>query len=249
MGKYSNALSKRLRHSLKPFKRISQEAFWDRFMKGNGAAASVVGGKLAADAEPSSTVMLDFLEYTKDKEHYTNGDYDVIVDKKCDSKQLRSATFLGHPLWYLRIYSYSRLPIHDWTVIQEIKNEIIGTEYEGIELYPAQSRIMNKENCFHLWILAPNQHDLHPPQFRLGFNMASKLAMRKSDFEREKQKLIDSRKMTTVIIINDELENLSQLAFPHCDHPLQAVEKYVEAHPEIVACLEHWQSQGAEQYG
>lgn len=43
--------------------------------------------------------------------------------------------------------------IRDWRHLQEIKNDIVGVEAEGVEIYPAESRKMDEANQFHIWCL------------------------------------------------------------------------------------------------
>lgn len=42
-------------------------------------------------------------------------------------------------------------PVHDWRDLQRIKNELVGPEAEAVELYPAESRLVDAANRFHLW--------------------------------------------------------------------------------------------------
>ena len=44
--------------------------------------------------------------------------------------------------------------LHDWRDLQEIKNLIVGPEHEAVELYPAESRLVDSANQYHLWVLA-----------------------------------------------------------------------------------------------
>lgn len=44
---------------------------------------------------------------------------------------------------------------HDWREFQRIKNELCGPECEGLELYPAESRLMDTANQFYLFVLPP----------------------------------------------------------------------------------------------
>lgn len=37
--------------------------------------------------------------------------------------------------------------------LQRIKNELIGPECEAVELYPAESRLIDTANQYHLWVL------------------------------------------------------------------------------------------------
>lgn len=58
----------------------------------------------------------------------------------------------GKTYWELSYRRRDRAPIHDWRVSQRIKNEICGPEAEGIELYPAESRLLDTANEY--WIYA-----------------------------------------------------------------------------------------------
>ena len=42
--------------------------------------------------------------------------------------------------------------IHDWRHFQQIKNDIAGEEAEGIEMYPAESRLLDHANTFWLYV-------------------------------------------------------------------------------------------------
>jgi hypothetical protein len=55
---------------------------------------------------------------------------------------------------HLSIRNLDRSARHDWREFQQIKNELVGPEYEALELYPAESRLVDNANQFHLWCLA-----------------------------------------------------------------------------------------------
>jgi hypothetical protein len=42
----------------------------------------------------------------------------------------------------------------DWEHFQQIKNQVVGAEYEAVELFPAQSRMVDAANEYHLWVYA-----------------------------------------------------------------------------------------------
>jgi hypothetical protein len=44
-------------------------------------------------------------------------------------------------------------PVSDWRDKQTIKNQIVGPEWEAAELYPAESRVQDEGNWFHLWVM------------------------------------------------------------------------------------------------
>jgi hypothetical protein len=40
---------------------------------------------------------------------------------------------------------------HDWREFQLIKNEVVGPEWEAVELWPAESRLLDPSNYYLLW--------------------------------------------------------------------------------------------------
>jgi hypothetical protein len=58
------------------------------------------------------------------------------------------------PLVHLSVKRVDKEPIHDWRDLQRIKNELVGPECEGVELYPAESRLVDSANQYHLWVIA-----------------------------------------------------------------------------------------------
>ena len=52
---------------------------------------------------------------------------------------------------------------HDWRELQRIKNELCGEEWEAVELFPSESRLVDTCNQFHLWCMEP------PARFPFGW--------------------------------------------------------------------------------
>jgi hypothetical protein len=59
---------------------------------------------------------------------------------------------------------------HDWRDFQRIKNELVGEEAEGVELYPAESRLVDTINHYHLWVF---------PEHRFPFGMTGSGSQRR----------------------------------------------------------------------
>ncbi len=59
----------------------------------------------------------------------------------------------GRILW-LSIKRRDKRSLHDWRDIQRIKNELVGPEFEAVEIYPAESRLHDTANQYHLWVFA-----------------------------------------------------------------------------------------------
>lgn len=74
---------------------------------------------------------------------WKNDLYTVTVEK--------AETFDGAPLVHLSMRRNDRLPVTDWRHKQKIKNQLVGEECEAVELYPAESRMVDTSNQYHLW--------------------------------------------------------------------------------------------------
>ena len=80
-----------------------------------------------------------------EEEIWRNDDYVVL---KRDFEHLH----LGKCV-HLSIRRDDREPVSDWRDKQAIKNQLVGPECEGLELYPAESRLMDSANQYHLWVV------------------------------------------------------------------------------------------------
>jgi len=52
---------------------------------------------------------------------------------------------------YLSIKRHDREPIGDWRTKHLIKNALLGEEWEAIEIYPRESRLVDSSNQYHLF--------------------------------------------------------------------------------------------------
>lgn len=56
-------------------------------------------------------------------------------------------------------------PCKNWREFQQIKNELVGAECEAVELFPAESRLVDTANQYHLWV-NPDVHFRFPFGYR-----------------------------------------------------------------------------------
>lgn len=70
------------------------------------------------------------------------------------------------PLIHLSIKRRDRASMHDWRELQRIKNELVGPDAEGVELYPAESRLVDTSNQYHLWVF---------PKFKFPFGYGDRM--------------------------------------------------------------------------
>ena len=53
---------------------------------------------------------------------------------------------------HLSIKRIDKRPSRDWRDFQEIKNIFCGPECNAVEVYPAESRLVDTANQYHLWV-------------------------------------------------------------------------------------------------
>lgn len=56
-------------------------------------------------------------------------------------------------MYSLSIKRRDKAPIREWREFQRIKNELVGEEAEAVELFPAESRLMDTANQYWLWAI------------------------------------------------------------------------------------------------
>ena len=82
-----------------------------------------------------------------------------LQNKQCefwedDTYRVRVKPIVGQPpiTKQLTIRRRDLGKINDhWKELQRIKNEVVGTECEAVELYPADWRTYDTSNTYHLW--------------------------------------------------------------------------------------------------
>ena len=57
----------------------------------------------------------------------------------------------GGPYAILSITPLDESARHDWREYQQLKNLLLGEEWEALELYPAEDRLKDPSNRFYLW--------------------------------------------------------------------------------------------------
>lgn len=54
-------------------------------------------------------------------------------------------------LIHLSIKRNDKAPVTSWRDLQKIKNELVGPDCEGMQIFPAESRLVDTSNQTHLW--------------------------------------------------------------------------------------------------
>lgn len=91
------------------------------------------------------------LQRLKEETVYLNNRYQVVVEEMEPKEDVNFP-----PMIHLSIKRRDKRQIEPdshWRDLQRIKNELIGEEYEAVELYPAESRKVDTSNQYHLWVV------------------------------------------------------------------------------------------------
>jgi len=81
----------------------------------------------------------------------------LVLGHRVEIRRITAPGF-GRGLW-LTIESPGG--VHDWRLFQKIKNEVAGSNWEAVELYPDESRLCDGSDRFHLFAF--------PLRFPFGF--------------------------------------------------------------------------------
>ncbi len=67
---------------------------------------------------------------------------------------------------HLSFKVHDKQPHHDWRDMQRIKNEICGPECDAVEIFPAESKMVDAANQYHLFVFQ---------KYRLPFGFQTRL--------------------------------------------------------------------------
>jgi len=86
-------------------------------------------------------------EQARSEEMWVNDEFQVS----------KSGVFVPHlggwpPMVHLSIIPLDGRTGHPWAEMQQIKNMLMGPEFEAIEIYPAESRLVDMGVNYHLWV-------------------------------------------------------------------------------------------------
>lgn len=124
----------------------------------DAAMAEKIAHALATFPDATEADVRAMVEAVVTGEVWMNNIYQVNVRRCLD--EIENPT--GLPIVHLSIKTIDKRPVRDWRDFQRIKNQLVGPECEGIELYPAESRLVDTANSYHLWVIAE-------PAYRLPF--------------------------------------------------------------------------------
>lgn len=75
---------------------------------------------------------------------------------------------LGVMVTHLSIKRLDKGSAHNWRHFQYIKNQLVGPEYEAVEIYPPEQYMVDTANQYHLWVF-------ENPQMLLPFGFFERL--------------------------------------------------------------------------
>ena len=73
------------------------------------------------------------------------------------------------PIIHISIRHITNLAITDFRDFQRIKTELVHPDAEAMQMYPAESRLVDTCNQYHLWVFAPYSEDMDWPTIPVGY--------------------------------------------------------------------------------
>lgn len=120
-----------------------------------------------------------YIKANPDEEVWINDIYQVAV---------RRGLKVGeYTICHLSIKRHDRQAVMDWRHMQWIKNQLVGEECEGCELFPKESRLVDGANQFHMWVF-------EDPGNGFPFGFYHRIVTEKSFFGETQRKFPESRK-------------------------------------------------------
>ena len=100
---------------------------------------------------------MEYYQSTRDEAIRAMRDYDAECTYwRNDLYQVQMRLFFNDSfkaeMAHLNIRRVDGAAIFDWRHRQLIKNQLVGEECEGFEVYPAESRLSDTSNKYHLWV-------------------------------------------------------------------------------------------------
>lgn len=88
------------------------------------------------------------------QDFYRNHIYNVGIKRIGPDHERHDGTQTNLDFVYeIGITRHDKEPIHDWRHFQKIKNDILGEEFEAVELYPKESRLLDTANTYWMYAL------------------------------------------------------------------------------------------------
>ncbi len=128
--------------------------------------------KLSASQEPSiSWEKMTVVKKLENIEIWENRFY------YCQARKYSRGFFIGDsPYVVIGITATDESARHDWRDFQRIKNDVVGNEWEAVELYPAESRLKDPSNRFYLWAVPPGTLRFGLPAGRIVLDACEAIA-------------------------------------------------------------------------
>jgi hypothetical protein len=99
--------------------------------------------------EPCQIPMDGLNAYDKPEAIFRNSRYQVTVYVR-EPRDAEHSVF--GVIAHLSFKVHDKQPHHDWRDMQRIKNEICGPEFDAVEIFPAESKLVDSANQYHLFV-------------------------------------------------------------------------------------------------
>ncbi|MHC4229406.1 MAG: DUF7694 domain-containing protein [Planctomycetota bacterium] len=117
---------------------------------------------------------MDQIRQIQKQEVWANDEFTVHIDRDCPNGFNLGMTELS-------IKRNDKEPIMDWRKLQQIKNALVGEENDALQLFPAESRLVDTANQYYIFVF-------NDPQVRVPFGFTFRHVDDSKDFLGSKQR-------------------------------------------------------------
>jgi hypothetical protein len=106
-----------------------------------------------------------------EKMHYIEHAIQRMTSLQVYQNDVYRVEIANHPPFvHLDIRRLDGQSCKEWRDFQRIKNELVGPDFEAVELFPAESRLVDTANQYHLWVHAD-------PHYRFPFGFVERFVL------------------------------------------------------------------------
>jgi hypothetical protein len=108
-------------------------------------------------------------------------EWDEKHEKQGDARVYENSRYIVHvypakqqadgwpPIIHVSIRHIHNIAITDFRDFQRIKTELLSPEAEAVQIFPAESRLVDSCNQYHLWVFAPTAEEDEYPTIPVGY--------------------------------------------------------------------------------
>ena len=129
---------------------------WEPLVKTSTPKRAIAWKHLVEEFGVAKQYAKNLLRYMDSMTYWQNSTYFVSTKKRNGhgsydfAKETYNGVWTGESMW-ISFHRHDREPVIDWRDMQNSKNDVAGPEWEAIQIFPSESRLMDTANEYHMF--------------------------------------------------------------------------------------------------